>query len=102
MTSRVPVIDVDRPANAAVVDASEIHAYLIEQGLSVDGVSIDKNGRVTIYDVEHETDVRAAIAAYRGRPKARHEQLADIIAAIEAKPEVSRTLAERAILLLVQ
>jgi len=102
MTSRAPVIGVDRPPNASVVDAGEIHAYLIEQGLSVDGVSVDKNGRVTIYDAENETDVRSAIAAYRGKPKARHEQLADIIAAIEARPEASRTLAERAILLLVQ
>lgn len=103
MTTRDAKVDeVERPPLAPVVDASEVHAYLQERGYTVDGVSVAKSGRITLYDAKDMTGIRAALAEYQGRTRDHRGQLNDLVVAIEAIPERNRSLAEQAIILLVQ
>lgn len=99
-----PVTVVDRPPNAAQIDAGEVHAWLVSQGFTLDGVQVQSDGIIIVINPSDGDAIAAALAGYTGyrtTEQTRADSLAAIVAQIGAKPEVKRTLAEQAILLMM-
>lgn len=97
------VAAVPKPVNADRVDAGEIHAWLEQQGYTLDGVWVQRDGTVIVANPSDAKAVTRALEGYSGYVSPEDERraaLALVVVEIAAKPEKERTLAERAILLM--